>query len=225
MTQSKIDRLRELALERQKDTSWPEYYQVGYFHDGAYECEHVSPYTKSASNVDAEVFLMLQDWSSSDRLNDPLDADTAEHGHDPTLDTNRNLKRLLPQHLNLSLSQTYATNLFPFIKKGEMKATIPVGDLTRAAQEYALPQVRIVRPRLVVCLGIETFKAMQRACGQSPLAPRTADAIAAPFEFETSTVWCQSHPGTLGTNNRNHGGVDRVNPDWATMGAWLRLHS
>jgi restriction system protein len=219
---SKADRLRALAHKRQSDTSWPYYCQIGDFRDGAYECDHVSPYTKSAGNVDADVFLMLQDWSSSEFLSGPLDEDAIRYGHTPRLPTNRSLKALLRDHLGLDLGDTYGTNLFPFIKRGAMDARIPPKAMARAASEYALPQVEIVAPRLVICLGVATFKAMQKACGVRPAAKNTADAIGAPFAHGAARVWCQSHPGQLGSNNRNRGGVDRVSADWAAMGEWLR---
>jgi hypothetical protein len=41
-----------------------EYSGIGDYHDGAYECERVSPYTKTAGNVDADVMVLLQDWAS-----------------------------------------------------------------------------------------------------------------------------------------------------------------
>jgi restriction system protein len=164
---------------------------------------------------------MLQDWASSDLLSGPVREDTAMYGHDPSLGTNKNLKALLREHLGLDLADTYGTNLFPFIKRGAMNGSVPAKDMARAAAEYALPQVEIVAPRLVICLGVATFRAMQKACGVRPVAKNTAEAIATPFDRGGTRIWCQSHPGQLGKNNRNRGGVDRVSADWAEMGAWL----
>ncbi|MEZ6006497.1 MAG: hypothetical protein R3F05_01835 [Planctomycetota bacterium] len=65
----------------------------------------MAPYTKSAGSVDADVLLMLQDWSSSDFLSGPLDEDAIHYGHTPSLETNRNLKALLRDHLGLGLTQ------------------------------------------------------------------------------------------------------------------------
>ncbi len=46
--------LRALALRRSSSTPIG-YYAIAQYHDGAYECEHVSPYTKSAGNVDSPI--------------------------------------------------------------------------------------------------------------------------------------------------------------------------
>jgi restriction system protein len=48
--------------------------------DGSYECDYVSPYTKTAGNVDAEVFVMLQDWSPDEGLKGPRDQDSVDSG-------------------------------------------------------------------------------------------------------------------------------------------------
>jgi restriction system protein len=186
------------------------------YHGGAYECDFVSPYTKSAGNVDADVMVMLQDWSSDERLSGPLDTNAKELGHTPTLPTNRNLTELLREHFHVALSEVYGTNLFPFIKVGNLSASIPTRELERAAREFAVPQIDIVGPRLVVCLGLETFNALRRALGEAPLK-RLALAIDEPFSYGSVRIWCQSHTGQLGRNGRNRGGVNRVSQDWARM--------
>ncbi len=175
---------------------------------------YVSPYTKAAGNVDASVMIVLQDWSSHDRLSGGLDADAIEHGHTPSLPTN--LKRLLGVHLGLSLAETYGTNLFPFIKPGSLSSAIPNRDLERAALEFAIPQMDIVAPRVAVCLGLKTFNGLRRAVGMDA-SPTIDVATNSPFSHGPTRVWCQAHTGALGQNGRNRGGVDRVSRDWAAM--------
>jgi uracil-DNA glycosylase len=211
----KAARLLELARKRQ-ESRWPGYRPLVDYHGGAYECDFVSPYTKSAGNVDAEVMVMLQDWSSDERLSGPLDRNAAELGHTPSLPTNRNLAALLRQHLHVGMEQAYCTNLFPFIKVGKLSASISAKDFSRAAREFALPQIEIVEPRLVVCLGLKTFNGLRSVMREPPLKTM-AVAIDEPFSYGTTRIWCQSHTGQLGRNGRNRGGVDRVSQDWARM--------
>jgi hypothetical protein len=60
--------------------------------------------------------------------------------------TNRNLRRYLRDHMGgLEFSQTYATNVFPFIKIGKKNAAIRATDMRYAAEKYALPASRIVQ--------------------------------------------------------------------------------
>jgi hypothetical protein len=208
-------RLLELARRRQM-TRWNGYKCIGDYHGGAYECDFVSPYTKSAHNANAELMVLLQDWSSDDVLSGPYLHEGRTVGHDPSRVTNRRLRKLLRQHFRLELEQAYATNVFPFIKAGPMNGSIPRRDLERAAREFALPQIRIVGPRLAVCLGKSAFNAVAVAAG-GRRAKLLADAIESPFEIGKTRVWCQAHPGQQGTNYRNRNAVDQVTKDWAAM--------
>jgi hypothetical protein len=215
----KLARLLTLARKRQ-ESRWPGYRPLVEYHGGAYECDFVSPYTKSAGNVDADVMVMLQDWSSDERLSGPLDRHAAELGHTPSLPTNRNLVELLREHFQVALAEVYGTNLFPFIKVGNLSASISAKDFERAVREFALPQIDIVQPRLLVCLGLNTFNSLRVVLGE-PRLKNIAEAIDRPFSYGRTRIWCQSHTGQLGRNNRNRGGVDRVSQDWARMRADL----
>jgi restriction system protein len=214
-----------LALAKQRQNADLELYQgnrdgrpknIGAYHDGVYECDHVSPYTKSAGNCDADIMVMLQDWNSDECLSGPVKQCRVELGYNPDNDTNVNLIRLLRETFGITLADTYATNLFPFAKGGRMNADIPRDDMLRAAREFALPQIRIVKPKLVICLGLSTFNALRQASGWSRCSPLEL-AISKPFNIDTASVWCQAHTGRLGQNNRNKGGVNRVSQDWQRM--------
>jgi hypothetical protein len=213
---SKEDQLLILARSRQ-NTHWEGFNNIGDYHGGAYECDYVSPYTKSCDNVNSDVMLVLQDWCSHDYLNRPIDSTLIEKGLDPTLPTNKNLERLLNTHLGLSLSDIYATNLLPFIKLGGMSAAIPMKILKLAATEFTRPQIDIVKPNMVVCFGLNTFNALLNSYAMKGY--RTiGEAIEHPvFIGKGVAILCQSHPGQLGQNNRNKGGVDRVSEDWRRM--------
>lgn len=99
-----------------------------------------------------------------------------------------------------------------------MSERIPQADLVAAAQQFALPQIRIVKPKLLICLGLVTFNALRRGCDLNPLWPFSV-AIENPFNIGPTRVWCQAHTGRLGQNNRNRGGVSRVPNDWRRMKA------
>ena len=63
----KKSRLLALAKKRQQ-AKREGYKNIGDYHSGRYECDFVSPYTKTASNVDSPLLIMLQDWASDDFL-------------------------------------------------------------------------------------------------------------------------------------------------------------
>jgi len=187
------------------------YASVGDFHDAMFECDHVSPWTKSGSNVDADIMIIGQDWSSSDVLGgDPPDLEVAELGFDPKFPTNRNLDDLLERHFGLKRAECYLTNLFPFIKSGNASGAIPLKDLVVSARRFTLPEIRIVCPQLVACLGLKTFSALMRAAGLKG-SPKMAEAVGSPFEFADSRIHCVAHTGAFGMNNR---GRKQVENDW-----------
>jgi hypothetical protein len=211
----RINKLRLLAVKRAQD-SWT-YKNLKDFHNGVHECEFVSPYTKSAGNVASDIFVMLQDWASEEGLSGPVNQDTVRLGYTPNVVTDINLISLLKEHFGLTLGDVYATNLFPFIKPGKMSARIPTKDFLRAALEFGLTQIRIIAPRLVIALGLNTFNALCRASGASQAARLTL-AIGNPIDRDSTRIWCQAHTGGLGVRNR--GGKVNVSKDWAAMAAW-----
>ena len=220
-TRDKGSRLVELARHRKENVPHG-YHGIGEFACGAYECDFVSPYTKSAQNLDADVMLVLQDWCSVDDLEciDP-DPERVEQlvklGHDPIRQTNRNLKRLLRTHFGIGLEQTYATNVFPFIKPGNRSARVPPRELAQAAKRYTIPEIKIIQPTLVVCLGTEVYKAIREAVGRSRLDNYKLEvAIASPFRIGNSQVWAQAHPRGF------PGGKDRVDKNWQRMATAIK---
>ena len=217
---SKRWELIELAQKR-RETQWPRYSCIGDYQNGTYECDHVSPYTKAANNLDADIFVLLQDWDSHDGLSGPFDCCVQELGYSPNQATNVNLIKLLAGHFHVPLADTYATNLFPFIKQGGMSEKILTSDLNRAAIQFALPQIAIVKPRLVICLGIATFNALRRAIGLQKVKNTTV-GLTSKFLFAGAEVWLQAHTGALGKINRNRGSVDRVTDDWTKMAKHFR---
>ncbi len=213
----KAQALLQLARLRQS-TRLEGYASIGDFHDGIFECDHVSPWTKSGGNVDAEILVVGQDWSSGDALGrDPPDLHSATLGFSPKFPTNRNLDDLLKRHFDLNRAECYLTNLFPFIKPGSASAGIPLKDLAASARRFTLPEVKIVSPRLVICLGLRTFIALMRAASIEG-SPKMDLAVKSPFEFANAMVHCVAHTGAFGMNNRGPDQAERV---WQQLAASL----
>jgi uracil-DNA glycosylase len=216
---TKESQLLALARARQK-CEWAgcRYKRIGDYCDGKYECNFVSPYTRSACNVDADLMVLLQDWASDEVLSGDFLESRCTLGHDPKRWTNKHLKNLLEKHFKVRFEDIYATNVFPLVKLGSMSASIKPSDLIRAATEFALPQIGIIAPRLAICLGKAAFNAVAVAAGM-PKAKTLDNAIESPFLAGKTKVWCQAHTGQQSRNFRNRGGVDRVSKDWARMAA------
>jgi uracil-DNA glycosylase len=173
---------------------------------------------KDGRNETADIFVLLQDWCSDKTLSGPLDEDAAALGYIPRFCTNRNLVKLLHSTFGMGLSEVYGTNLFPFIKPKGMSCPVAKDDLVRAARKFSLPQIQIVRPKVVICLGLNTFDALRQACKEIGVND-IARAIDWPFSLGTTRIGCQAHTGYWGQLNRKKGNQDRMSEDWRRMRA------
>lgn len=186
MKKDKVKELLELAKLR-KSSCYAGYKPIHYYLDGFYECDYVSPYSKSAQNVNADVFVILQDWSSDDNMNRKCE-ETNKRGYTPWVKTNVTLKKLLKEHLDLNLKDTYTTNLFPFIKMGGMSANIPIRDMRKAAREFTLPMIKIVEPKIAIALGRKTFNSLFDSCENKQESTRNS------FKYLNTKIFHQPHP-------------------------------
>jgi len=160
--------------------------------------------------------IVGQDWTSEEQLRGPVNDHSVMHGYDPDAVTNINLQRLLKEHLGKEFSDVYATNAFPFIKPGGISAPIPAAHMRLAVKEFLLPQIEIVEPQIVICLGLSVFNALRESCGHNRL--RTLDdAVKSPFQFRASRIVAVAHTGT---NNRKRRGF-RIEEDWGSIGRSL----
>jgi uracil-DNA glycosylase len=215
--QEKRRQLKLLADERKAVPGTDRYENIGAYCKGAHDDhDFVSPVTKSACNVDARIFIMLQDWTSTEDMEAPFDLTSEEHrlGYKLNSKTFAILKRRLSDHfLGTTLADTYATNLFPFIKRGKPNASISSRALVDAAKQYALPQINIVQPILVIALGIYSFWALAKALGQKKPACCLKDAIDHPVQCDGYQVWCQAHTASVRKTKL-------ANAEWANMAKW-----
>jgi restriction system protein len=213
--EDKERRLAALAQQRRSEVP-AGYFCVSRFHDRKYDCDFVSPWTKSAHNVNAELMIVAQDWASEEFLNKPFDPKLAKLGYGEHLETNCGLFGLLEAHVGLEFGETYATNVFPFIKPKNMSASIRRPLLIDAARKYAVPQIEIVNPLMVICLGISTFDAIRAALSDRPeRAARQltwAEYERAPSQIKSgrTEIHAVTHLGAKGKIGRGK----KVGPEW-----------
>ena len=192
---NKKQELLKLAKLRQQ-IKYDGYNYIADYANGAYECNYVSPYSKSAHNVNTNVFIILQDWSSDENMQGNVCEETNKYGYTPSVGTNKNLIKLLKECLDLELKNTYATNLFPFIKMGGMSANIPIKDMRRAAKEFTLPMVKIIKPKIAIALGVKTFNAIFDSCEDKQKI--TDDS----FRYGNTKIFFQYHPAARISNKK-----------------------
>lgn len=198
--------LLKLALLRQQ-TKYDGYNSIADYENGYYECNYVSPYSKSAHNVNSDVLVVLQDWSSDENMRGECH-ETNRLGYTPNVGTNIKLISLLKTHLNLNLNDIYATNLFPFIKMGGMSAYISIKDMRRAAKDFTLPMIDIIRPKIVIALGAKTYSALWDCC------VNRKETIQSSFVYGESKVFHQPHPAARISNHKKE-------KSWSDMKIYL----
>ncbi len=201
-------------VEQRRSASRDGYACLADFQNGIFECDYITPWSKSGHNLNASVMIIGQDWVSGDVLSRyPRDSEVAIQGFDPKFPTNSNLNRLLEKHFGLTRAECYLTNLFVLIKRGNASASIRLADLVWSAKQFTLKEIEIVSPRLVICLGLRVFQALMRAAGfKEPSS--IEQAIGLPFRLGSSTIHCVAHTGAFGMNNRSR---DRVETDWQEL--------
>jgi hypothetical protein len=96
------------------------------------------------------------------------------------------LDRLLREVLCLSIDETYATNIFPFIKPDIISSQIPLVDVIRAAREFTVPELRLARPSKVLPLGKMPSAALRKLWVNFMSLPHPAARISFSAQME---IW------------------------------------
>lgn len=216
---TKKEKLIKLALQR-KLFCFDGFRKISEFQGGAFDMEdYVSPWSIGAHNFDADLMLIGQDWASSRWLSQSRNLHFAALGKDPDLMTNRNLDEYL-KYFNLTFSDTYATNAFVFVKEGNMSANITKKFLRESIKNFLLPQIEIVKPKMIICLGAKTYNAIRQENGYSEIKVSSGQENA--MSFMGADVYGANHTGGHGT--KNAGGKESARKQWQILnGHYQRL--
>jgi len=158
----------------------------------------------SAKNFNSELFIIAQDWASEDYLNRLRNKSTSKilevlkKGRDENLATNKNLDSILSK-FDIRFSETYATNLFPFIKPEGMSSKIPWNDFKLAGKKFLLPQIDIIEPKLIVCLGQNVYNFFLELNGLKP-SKFSKDILDLTY-YRNIPIKAVYHTGSLGSKN------------------------
>ncbi|TYL76750.1 hypothetical protein [Bradyrhizobium cytisi] len=218
----KAKALLELVAKRRRETH-TQYHHFHSFDGGIWDFDYVVPWTKSACNLNARLMIIGQDWASEEFLRSPKNnkpdriAARKATGQDEKLRTNRRLKELLEKHFSLSFSETYATDVFVFIKPGDMGTNIPKPDMLYCACKYTFPQIDQVQPVMAICLGAATFNSLREAL-KYPAMPFKEACEPSPHTVYSRTrteIFGVPHTGFRGESNA--GGMENVDRIWARL--------
>lgn len=191
-------KLKDLAFLSKKNCPIG-FKKVSDFQDGAFDHpDFLTPFTIGAHNINSKLMIVAQDWSSSKWLNNPENLKYASLGRDTTLATNKNLDEYL-KFFNLKFSDVYATNAFIYIKEGNMNAGIKKSFFRDSFELFLLPQIKIINPKIIICLGSMVFNEFRYQAGLKPAPIKNGHK--APFKFLDAQIFGTFHTGGLGTAN------------------------
>ena len=202
MESNKLKSIREISKKIEADSLEflrNKYVKVSEYNNAIYyDPNYISPVSKSAHNLDSKILLILQDWASVEFL------DKQEHttekinsGIDLTIKTNKNLHIWLEEFFGIAFNQTYAINLFPYIKFGNMSASIPVHDYLYSVKNFIEPFIESFQPNLIITIGADIFNILRRFKGLSRVKSR--EVYLNSFEISKSSVIGVPHTGHWGT--------------------------
>jgi hypothetical protein len=221
--------LRDLAQIRKADRlPDPAYTCFSDYHDGAYD-RHPwpCPWTASACNLSAEVAAVGLDWNSAENLRGPFNPEQARTGQIAELATNRNLKDLLSSHFDgLTFEQIFATDIFLFVKPGNMSSNIRSDYLRYCCNKYAVQTLKIVQAKIAICLGKKVYNLLRdhpEAKGRRINKRYVSVGEAIAFDEEVfigdTLLIPVTHTGAMGINLA--GGIAGVAHEWQRARAKL----
>jgi hypothetical protein len=211
-TKRKKDAIRQIAISCKLNC--PEgFANVSEFHSGIFDSiDFPTPWTIGAQNVNSKLMIVAQDWASTSWLSNPSNIKYAKLGHDPRLLTNKNIEFYL-NLFGLTFADTYATNAFPYIKVGHLSARIKDKYFQVAIKECLLPQIKIIQPRMIICLGSQVYNGLRRTMGMKPISIKKGHEEE--FDHCGIKLYGAFHPGGLGTANA--GGKDAALEQWLIL--------
>lgn len=130
--------------------------------------------------------------------------------------------------LRIRYPDLFFTNLIPGYRK-ESKSTggFKAAWVTKQVEEDFKELVEILNPKVIICLGKDTFKQVSRLYGKKGILQGQnwntyLNDQDAPLEIEENgriiNIFASAHPGYFGMKNR---GSDNFYKDWERINLWL----
>jgi uracil-DNA glycosylase len=206
--------ISEITKIHEENKKTKKYTLPRYYSDSENLLNVVSPFSITANNIENKTLILLQDWSSHNILSKPESRNEESFitGFTKSLKTNTILAKLISEHLykiktpeNISdvLSTVYISNIFPFIKPGDISASIPVQDIKNLGLPILEKIITILEPNLIICLGNHSFRNLSNHYRPRKALDTDWDKLLVNkhqnhFEASIGTtktlVWAQRHP-------------------------------
>ena len=179
---------------------------------GAYDADEIGPFTRWCGDLDAELMVIGQDWGGTDYYDKHEGLDEDDNA------TNSRLCALLSSigiHLELPLLpqdgyKLFFTNSVLCLRNGKMTGPVDRRWFSNCSK-LLRSQVELVKPRVIVTLGLRAYCSLLEAYGTLPKS-QMRDAVRDVRELPGGS-WLVPvfHPGVLGTLSRS---FEEQKRDW-----------
>ena len=195
--------------------------------DGKHDSDEIGPWSLWQGNLNAAVMVIGQDWA---------DEKTFVHDkgrEDDTSPTNKTLMQLLAiigVHINNPLAEkadsgiAFFTNAILCLKHGGMQAKVNDGCVTKCGKAFLLPLIQLIKPQIVVALGVAAYGCIQREY-HLPSYKVFREVVEMPegwMIMDDVRVFPRYHCGSGGIN-RNRS-LDQQKDDWRRIRPFLHQH-
>lgn len=244
---SLVEDAREDYLSRPRSSN-----SKGVYLTWAEDCQEINLWTywQGIGNYDASIMLVGQDWGFPDgascvmqNIRDINSGLREDYEFDQGSPTDRNLCKLfsvLGYDITQRCKDLFFTNFILGYRTKGVSGNLLREWLTTDAPFFTR-LIRIIEPRVVICLGKDTFENVQYACtgkmkhikNFNAFIESTQNPVTLPLlSGKTTTAFAVAHCGTIGTMNRNRSGktgnlssshsLDRQIEDWTRINTYLK---
>lgn len=194
--------------------------------NGNHDREKIGPWSFWQGNLDARIMVVGQDWGDVKYF--------ADHRGmaNPSNPTNRTLVELLEVAgiqinpvgaNNAGKERIFLTNAILCLKSGGLQGPVKKPWFENCGKEFLLPLIRIVRPEVVVTLGVRAYKAIVSAIGGKLATGPFHDIVENPNGFEIGDgvrLFPRYHCGQRVLNR--HRKIAQQHKDWKKIGRYLK---
>jgi uracil-DNA glycosylase family 4 len=191
---------------------------------GAYDSDHIGPWTLWQGKLDSGLMVVGQDWGDQRYFVNNRGRDLAKNP------TNKTLQKLLksigvvieePTPQDSGGGKIFLTNAVLCLKReGRMQGPTESSWFKNCRSQFLQPTIKIVRPKVVVTLGERAYRAVAAAYGIKSQPFRSAVECEDGFELQIGIrLFPVYHCGARILNT--HRGIDAQLKDWEKIGRAL----
>jgi len=190
---------------------------------GKFDSEHIGPWSRWQSRLDAEVLVVGQDWADVKCF---INQQGKSKSGNPT---NAALMELLasvgivirgPELDDGYAGKVFLTNAILCMKQGGLQAEVREEWFDNCGKRYLGPLIALVKPKAVVCLGERAYRAVEKLYGLHRRPFREAVMVPAKLPADNGTrIYAVYHCGKRIQNT--HRKLQQQKEDWARLGEAL----